>query len=84
MQAGIPELAMGESYKQTAAAIKGSTPSAAEVNRLMTQQVKTLANIPAIATQLTDVTEPGQPSALQAALMTSISQQAVAFPSTPW
>lgn len=82
MQANIPGISVGMSYRNLVKAITGMAPGAAGAQAILTQGVKATANIPAIAADLI-TGGMGGPSALSSALTAQMAQQGLALAAHP-
>jgi hypothetical protein len=82
MQANIPGISVGMSYRNLVKAITGTAPGAAGAMGILTQGTKAVANIPAIAADLI-TGGMGGPSALASALTAQMAQQALALAAHP-
>jgi hypothetical protein len=82
MQANIPGISVGMSYKNLVRAITGSAGTPAQAQAILTQGTKAVANIPAIAADLI-TGGMGGPSALQSGLTAQMAQQALALAAHP-
>ena len=82
MQASIPGISVGMSYKNLVKAITGTAPSSAGALGILTQGTKAVADLPAIAASLI-TGDMGGPSALQSALTAQMAQQGLALAAHP-